>query len=69
MLYMMGRERKQGLWLKQMEEEMEEIYLALDSSPSRPQKHDHLSSGSPLPSHPVPPPGPAARLEKKSASP
>ena len=69
MLYMMGRECQQGLWLKQVEEEMEEIYLALDSSPSRPQEHDHLSSGSPLPPHPVTPPGPTAGGEKKSASP
>ena len=48
---------------------MEEIYLALDSSPPLPQEQDHLSSGSPLPPHPVPPPGPAAKGEKKSASP
>ena len=48
---------------------MEEIYLALNSSPSRPQEHDHLSSGSPLPPHPEPPPSPAAGGEKKSASP
>ena len=60
MLYMTGLECLQGLWLKQVEEEMEEIYLALDSSLSRPQKHEHLSSGSPLPQDPVPPPGPAA---------
>ena len=53
----MGRECQQGLWMKQVEEEMEEIYLALDSSPSRPQEHEHLSSGSPLPPRPVPPPG------------
>ena len=69
MLYMMGLECQKGLWLKQVEDEMEEIYLALDSSPSRPQEHDHLSSGRPLPPHPVPPPGPAAGGEKKSASP
>ena len=50
-------------------EEMEEIYLALDSSPSRPQEHEHLSSGSPLPQDPVPPPGPTAGGEKRSASP
>ena len=43
---------------------MEEIYLALDSSPSRPQEHDHLSSVSPLTQDPVPPPGPAAGEEK-----
>ena len=69
MLYMMGRECQQGLWLKQVEEEMEEIYLALDPSPSRPQEHDHLSSGSPLPQDPVPPPGPTTEGEKRSASP
>ena len=69
MLYMMGREYQSGLWLKQVEEEMEEIYLALDSSPSRPQEHEHLSSESPLAPPPVPPPGPAARGEKRSASP
>ena len=68
-LYMMGREYQQGLWLKQVEEEMEEKYLALDSSPSRPQEHEHLSSGSPLPLRPVRPPGPAAGGEKRSASP
>ena len=39
---------------------MEEIYLELDSSPSRAQKHDYLSYESPLPPGPVPPPGPAA---------
>ena len=69
MLYMMGRECQQGLWPKHVEEEMEEIYLALDSSPSRPQEHDHLSSGSPLPPHLVPPPSPTVGGEKKSASP
>ena len=69
MLYMTGRECQQGLWLKQVEEEIEEIYLALDPFPSRPQEHDHLPSGSPLPPHPVPPPGPATGGEKKSASP
>ena len=69
MLYMMGRECQQGLWLKQVEDQMEEIYLALDSSPSRPQEHDHLSSRSPLAPHPGPPPGSAAGGEKKSASP
>ena len=51
MLYLMGRECQQGLWLKQVEKEMEEIYLALDSSPSLPREQDHLSSGSPLPPH------------------
>ena len=39
---------------------MEETYVALDSSPSRPQKDEHLSSGSPLPLYLVPPPGPTA---------
>ena len=68
-MYMMGREYQQGLWLKRVEEEMEEIYLALDSSPSRPPEHDHLSSWSPLPPSPVPPPGPATGGEKKSAQP
>ena len=42
MLYMMGRECQQGLWLKQVEEEMEEIYLALASSPPIPREQDHL---------------------------
>ena len=65
MLYMTGREYQQGLWLKQVEKEMEEIYLALDSSPSQPQEHEHLSSGSPLPQDPVPPPGPAVGGEKR----
>ena len=65
MLYMTGREYQQGLWLKQVEEEMEEIYLALDSSLSRPQEHEHLSSVSPLAPRPVPPPGPAAGGEKR----
>ena len=69
MLYMMGLECQQGLWLKQGEDEMEEIYLALGSSPSRPQEHEHLSSASSLPPRPVPPPGPTAGGEKKSASP
>ena len=59
----------QGLWMKQVEEKMEEIYLALDSSPSRPQEQDHLSSGSPLPQDPVPPPGPAVGGKKRSESP
>ena len=34
MLYMMGLECQLGLWLKQVEDEMEEIYLALGSFPS-----------------------------------
>ena len=65
MLYMMGRECQQGLWLMQVEGEMEEIYLALDSSPSLPREQDHLFSVNPLPPHPVPPPGPTAGGEKK----
>ena len=69
MLYMMGLECQLGLWLKQVEDEMEEIYLALGSSPSRPQEHEHLSSRSPLPQDPVPPHGPALEGEKRSASP
>ena len=50
---------------------MEEINLVLGSLPSLPppREQDHLSSGSPLPPHPVPPPGPAAGGEKKLASP
>ena len=60
----MGREYQLGLWLKQVEDEMEEIYLELDSSPSRVQKHDYLSYENPLPLYLVPPPGPAARGEK-----
>ena len=48
---------------------MEEIYLALDSSPSRPLEHDHLSSCSPLPLGLVPPPSLAVGGEKRSASP
>ena len=68
MLYMMGREYQQGLWLREVEEE---INLALGSSPPPPphREHDHLSSGSPLPPHPVPPPGSTAGEEKKSTSP
>ena len=69
MLYMMGLECQQGLWLKQVEDEMEEIYLALDSSPSRPQEHDNLSFGSPRPPRLIPTPGPTTGGEKKSASP
>ena len=65
MLYMMGLECQQGLWLMQVEGEMEEIYLALDSSPSLPREQDHFSSVNPLPPHPVPPPGPTAGGEKK----
>ena len=43
---------------------MEENDLTLDSSPSRPQEHEHLSSGSPLPPGPVPPPGPCCWRRK-----
>ena len=66
---MRGREYQLGLWLKQVEDELEEIYLELDSSPSRAQKHDYLSYESPLPPGPVPPPGPATGGEKIWASP
>ena len=55
--------------MKEVEEEMEETYQVLDSSPPLPQEQDHLSSRSPLPPHPVPPPGPAAGGERKLASP
>ena len=48
---------------------MEEIYLALDSSPFQPQEHDHLSYVSPLPPHLKPPPGLAVIVENKLASP
>ena len=48
---------------------MEEIYLAVDSSPSRPLEHDQLSSGSPQPRYPEPPSGLAAGGEKIWASP
>ena len=43
---------------------MEETYVELNSSPPRPQEHDHLSCVSPLPQDPVPPPGPATGGEK-----
>ena len=68
---MMGWECQQGLWLKEVDKEMEEINLALGSSPPLPppREQDHLSSRSPLPPHLVPPPGPTAGGEKKSASP
>ena len=48
---------------------MEGTKQALESSPPLPQERDHLSSGSPLPLYPLPPPGPTAGGEKKSASP
>ena len=66
---MMGRECQQGLWLKEVEEEMEETYRALDSSLPLPQEQDRLSFGSPLPPHSVPPPGSTAGGENKLASP
>ena len=49
--------------------EMEETYLALDSSPPLPlpREQDHLPSGDPLLPHPVPPPGPATGGERRSA--
>ena len=70
-MYMMGRECQQGLWLMDVKEEMEEINLALGSSPPLPPhwEQDHLSSGSPLPPHLLPPPGLIVGEEKKSASP
>ena len=43
---------------------MEEIYVAVDSSPSRPLEYDQLSSGSPQPRYPEPPSGPTAGGEK-----
>ena len=48
---------------------MEEIHLAVDSSPSRPLEYDQLSSGSPQPRYPESPPSPAAGGEKIWASP
>ena len=48
---------------------MEGRYVELDSSLPRAQGHDYLSCGSPLPSDPVPPPGPTAGGEKIWASP
>ena len=65
---MMGRECQQGLWLKEVEEEMEEIYLALGSSPPLPlpREQDHVPSGDPLLPHLVPPPGPTAGGESRS---
>ena len=66
---MMGRECQLKLGSNEVEEGMEETNQALDSFPPLPQEQDHLSSGSPLPPHPVPPPGPTAGAEKKSASP
>ena len=52
---MMGREYQQGLRSKSVEDEMEETYVELDSSPPRAQGHDYLSYESPLPPGPVPP--------------
>ena len=66
---MMGRECQQGLWLKDGDEEMEEINLALGSSPplSLPREQDHLPTRDHLLPHLVPPPSPAAGGEKISA--
>ena len=69
MLYMKGRESQLKLGPKEMEEEMEGTNLAHDSSPPLPLEQDHLPSGDPLLPHLVPLPSPAARGEKKSASP
>ena len=68
---MMGRECRLKLGSNEVEEEMEEINLALGSSPPLPppREQDHFSSGSPLPPHLLPSPGPTAGGEKKSASP
>ena len=66
---MMGRECLLKLGLNEVEEGMEETNHALDFSPPLPQERDHLSSGRPLLLHLVPPTGPAAIGEKKSASP
>ena len=69
MLYMKGRECQQGLWPKEVEEEMEEMNLALGSLPPLPppQEQDHHPSGGPLLPHLVPPPSPATKGEKRSA--
>ena len=66
---MKGQECQQGLGPKEVVEEMEEINLALGSSPPLPlpQEQDHLPSGDPLLPHLVPPPGPAIGGEKRSA--
>ena len=66
---MKGRECQQGLWPKEVEEEMEEMNLELGSSPPLPppREQDHLTSGGPLLPHPVPPPGPTAGGGKRSA--
>ena len=69
MLHMKGRECQQGLWPKEVEEENEEMNLALGSSQPLPppQEQDHHPSGGPLLPHPVPPPSPAAGGKKRSA--
>ena len=64
---MKGQECQQGLGLKEVEEEVEEKNLALGSSPPLPQEQDHLPSGDPQLPHLVPPPGPTAGREKRSA--
>ena len=66
---MMGRECLLKLGPNEVEEGMEGTNQALESFPPLPQERDHLSSGIPLPLHPVPPPGPTAGREKRSASP
>ena len=69
MLYIKGHECQRVLGPKEVEEEMEEINLEFGSSPPLPppQKQDHLLSGDRLLPHLVPPPGPAAGGEKRSA--
>ena len=48
---------------------MEEIYLAVNSSPSQPLEHEYHLCGSPLPRYPEPPPSPTDGGEKIWASP
>ena len=69
MLYMKGRQCQQGLGPKEVEEEMEEMNLALGSSQPLPppQEQDPLPSRGPLLPHLVPPPDPAIGGEKRSA--
>ena len=61
---MMDRECLLKLGPNEVEEGMEGTNQALESSPPLPQEWDHLSSGNPLPLHPVPPPGPTAGGER-----